>query len=136
MLSAQSANFLVEKGVRKMADELRLKTSAADYAQKMAVLQQKMSELETIYGEYNRLKMQANRVVGDGDSNTEQLRAAIDKNMEAIGKQHAALKENWEMLNKQNEQLGITSTQVSELLKAAAETIGAAANTFKTLSDM
>lgn len=119
-----------------MADELRLKTSSADYAQKMAALQQKMNELESIYGEYNKLKLQANRVIGEGDSNTEQLKATIDKNMEAIGKQHAALKENWDMLNKQNEQLGITSTQISELLKAAGEVIGAAANTFKTLSDM
>lgn len=119
-----------------MADELRLKTSSTDYAQKMATLQSKMNELETIYGEYSRLKMQANRVVGDGDSNVEQLRAAIDKNMEAIGKQHAALKENWDMLNKQNESLGITTSQISELLKAAAETIGAAANTFKTMTDL
>lgn len=119
-----------------MADELRLKTSAADYGQKMGVLQQKMQELEIIYGEYNKLKMAANRVVGDSDSNIEQLKAAIDKNIEAVGRQHAALKENWELLNKQNEQLGITSSQISELLKATAETIGAAANTFKTMADL
>ena len=119
-----------------MADELRLKTSSSDYAQKMAVLQSKMAELEAIYGEYNTLKLQANRVIGDTDSNIEQLKAAIDKNMEAIGRQHAELKENWDMLNKQNEQLGITSSQISELLKATAETIGAAANTFKTLADL
>lgn len=119
-----------------MADELRLKTSASDYAQKMQTLQDKMRDLETIYGEYNRLKMAANRVIGDEDTNIEQLKAAIDKNMEAIGKQHAALKENWDMLNKQNEQLGITTGQIGDLLKAAAETIGAAANTFKTLTDL
>lgn len=119
-----------------MADELRLKVSAVEYSQKLQVLQSKMAELETIYGEYSRLKMQANRVIGDSDSNIEQLRSAIDKNMEAVGKQHAALQQSWTELNKQNEQLGITSTQVSELLKAATETIGAAANTFKTMSDL
>lgn len=119
-----------------MADELRLKVSQTDYLQKMQTLQSKMNELETIYGEYSRLKMQANRVVGDNDSNVEQLRTAIDKNMEAIGKQHAALKESWTELNKQNEQLGITSAQVSEVIKAATEVINAAANTFKTMSDI
>lgn len=119
-----------------MADELKLKTSSVDYAQKMQVLQSKMNELETIYGEYNRLKMQANRVVGDSDSNIEELKAAIDKNMEAIGRQHAALKENWDMLNKQNEELGITTTQIGELFKATAETIGAAVNTYKSVSDL
>lgn len=119
-----------------MADELRLKASAADYLQKMQTLQSKMSELETIYGEYGRLKIQANRVIGDDDSNMQQLQAAIDKNMEAVGKQHAALKETWDMLNKQNEQLGITTTQGSEILKAATDLISAAANTFKTMSDL
>lgn len=119
-----------------MADELRLKTSSADYAQKMQTLQTKMHELEIIYGEYNTLKLQANRVIGDSDSNIEQLKATIDKNMEAIGKQHAALKENWDMLNKQNEQLGILTSDIKELLTTTGETIGAAANTFKTLSDL
>lgn len=119
-----------------MANELRLKASAADYSQKMQALGSKMNELETIYGEYHRLKLQANRVVGESDSNMEQLKAAIDKNMEAVGKQHAALKESWDMLNKQNEELGITTTQIGELFKSAAELIGEAANTFKTLSDL
>lgn len=119
-----------------MANELRLKASATDYAQKMQALQSKMNELETIYGEYSRLKMQANRVVGDSDSNMEQLKAAIDKNMEAVGKQHAALKESWTMLNKQNEELGITTSQVGELFKAATDLIGSAANTFKTMTDL
>ena len=99
-----------------MADELRLKVSQADYQQKMQTLANKMTELETIYGEYNRLKMQANRVFGDGDSNLEQLMATVDKNIEAVGKQHAMLKESWDMLNKQNEELGIASTQIGELL--------------------
>ena len=56
--------------------------------------------------------------------------------MDAVGKQHAMLKESWDMLNKQNEELGITTTQVGDLFKSAADLIGAAANTFKTLSDL
>jgi len=119
-----------------MADELRLKVSQADYQQKMQVLQTKMNDLETIYGEYSRLKMQANRVLGDGDTNLQQLMDAVQKNMDAVGKQHAMLKESWDMLNKQNEELGMASSQVSELFKAATETIVSAANTFKTLSDL
>ena len=109
-----------------MADDLRLKVSQADYQQKMQVLQSKMAELETIYGEYSRLKMQANRVLGDGDTNLQQLMDAVQK----------MLKESWDMLNKQNEELGITTTQVGDLFKSAADLIGAAANTFKTLSDL
>lgn len=70
-----------------MADDLRLKVSQADYQQKMQVLQSKMAELETIYGEYSRLKMQANRVLGDGDTNLQQLMDAVQKNMDAVGKQ-------------------------------------------------
>ena len=119
-----------------MADDLRLKVSQADYQQKMQVLQSKMAELETIYGEYSRLKMQANRVLGDGYTNLQQLMDAVQKNMDAVGKQHAMLKESWDMLNKQNEELGITTTQVGDLFKSAADLIGAAANTFKTLSDL
>lgn len=119
-----------------MADELRLKVSQADYQQKMATLQSKMTELESIYGDYSRLKMQANRVLGEGDSNTQDLVAAVEKNMEAVGKQHAALKESWDMLNKQNEELGMVTSQVSDKLKEAADAIQEAANTFKTLSNM
>ena len=40
------------------------------------------------------------------------------------------------MLEKQNEALGMTSSNIGELFKATAETIGTAAETFKTLSDL
>ena len=39
-------------------------------------------------------------------------------------------------LEKQNEALGMTSSNIGELFKATAETIGTAAETFKTLSDL
>ena len=119
-----------------MAVGLVLKVSASDYEQKMQILSSKMNELETIYGEYNKLKMQANRVIGENDSNTEKLKAAIDANMEAISKQHAALKNAWEMLNQQNQSLGLTTVQLGTLLDTAKETIVAAANTFQALADL
>lgn len=119
-----------------MADELRLKASATDYQTKMQDLQNKMDELENIYKEYSDLKLEAYRVVGEGDSNLEQLKATIDKNMEAVGRQHAALKQTWEKLNKQNEELGILTSDIGKLLQDASDKIGQAANTFKTMSDM
>lgn len=119
-----------------MADELRLKVSYADYEQKKSVLQSKMGELEDIYQAYSELKLQAYRVLGDEDSNVERLRATVDKNMEAVGKQHAALKENWDMLSKQEEELSEMTSQIGKSLEEAAKAIQNAANTFKTMSDM
>ncbi len=119
-----------------MADELRLKVSQSDYQQKLSVLDTKIGELETIYREYAQLKMDAHKVLGDGDSNLNTLMETVQKNMDAVGSQHAMLVESRAMLEKQNESLGMTSSSVGDLLKATGETISSAASVFKTLSDL
>lgn len=119
-----------------MADELRLKVSQADYQQKRAALEAKIKELENIYREYAQLKLDANKVLGDGDSNLNTLMDTVQKNMDAVGQQHAALVENLNMLTKQEEELGMTSSSIGDLLKATGEVIGNAASVFKTLSDL
>lgn len=119
-----------------MADELRLKVSQSDYQQKLAALDSKISELESIYHDYAQLKLDANRVLGDGDTNLTELMNAVQKNMDAVGSQHAMLMESRAMLEKQNEALGMTSSSIGELFKTTAETIGNAASVFKTLSDL
>ena len=119
-----------------MADELRLKVSQADYQTKLAAMDAKIKELEAIYHDYAQLKLDANKVLGDGDSNLQQLMDAVQKNMDAVGSQHAMLMESRAMLEKQNEELGITSSSIGELFKATAETIGTAASVFKTISDL
>ena len=119
-----------------MADELRLRVSQSDYQQKLSVLDSKFAELESIYKEYAQLKMDAHKVLGDGDSNLNTLMDTVQKNMDAVGSQHAMLVESRAMLEKQNEALGMTSASVGDLFKATAETITSAASVFKTLSDL
>ncbi len=119
-----------------MADELRLRVSQSDYQQKLGVLDTKIGDLETIYKEYAQLKMDAHKVLGDGDTNLNALMETVQKNMDAVGKQHAMLVESRAMLEKQNEALGMTSASVGDLLKDTAETITSAASVFKTISDL
>lgn len=119
-----------------MADELRLKVSQTDYQQRKSTLEAKISDLEGIYHEYAQLKLEANKVLGDGDSNLQTLMDTVQKNMDAVGSQHAALVENLKMLQKQEEELGMTSSSIGELLKSTGEAIGNAASVFKTLSDL
>ena len=119
-----------------MADELRLKGSQADYQQKLAALDSKIAELEAIYHDYAQLKLDANKVLGDDDTNLQELMNSVQQNMDDVGRQHAMLMESRAMLEKQNEALGMTSSNIGELFKATAETIGTAAETFKTLSDL
>lgn len=119
-----------------MADELRLKVSQSEYQTRLAQLDSKMQELEGIRGEYEELRMSANRVLGDSDTNLEKLQATVEKNIKAVEGQHQMLLESRQMLEKQNEQLGITSSNVSDLLQQTMETAKTAFNTIKIVGDM
>ena len=119
-----------------MADELRLRVSQTDYAQKLAALDQKIQELETLYKEYAQAKLEAHQVLGEGDTNYQTLMNTVQKNMDIVGQQHKLLVESRAMLEKQNEKLGIMSSNVGTLLKETLDTIGTAASVFKTVSDL
>jgi len=119
-----------------MADELRLKVTQSEYQTRLAQLDSKMSELEAIRGEYETLRLQATRVLGDSDTNLEKLQATVQQNIQAVEGQHQMLNESRQMLEKQNEELGMTSTAVSELLQQTMETAKTALKTIKIVGDI
>ncbi|MBR0198441.1 MAG: hypothetical protein IJQ34_09960 [Kiritimatiellae bacterium] len=44
----------------------------------------KISAIETLLGEYRTLQQDATKVLGDGDSNLNQLRESVNKNIKAV----------------------------------------------------
>lgn len=119
-----------------MADDLRLKVSYGDYDKQCSVLQEKMSTLEAIAQEYTQLQMDAHKVFGDGDTNLEQLRANVQKNIEAVNAQHEMLAKSWQMLQQQSEQLSQQTDAIGSLLDQAGQTAKTAFNTIKIIGDM
>lgn len=119
-----------------MADDLRLKVTQSEYQTRLGTLDSKIAALETIYQEYAALKMESHKVLGEGDSNLQQLMDSVEKNMKAVSGQHEMLVKSREMLEKQNEQIGIKSSEISQLLTQAQETAKTAFNTIKIIGDM
>lgn len=119
-----------------MADELRLKVTQSEYQTRLGTLDSKIAALETIYQEYAALKMESHKVLGDGDSNLQQLMDTVEKNMKAVEGQHKMLMESRATLEKQNEQLGMVSSSIGQLLDQTMETAKTAFNTIKIIGDM
>lgn len=119
-----------------MADDLRLKVSSSEYGTRYGILQAKLNELETIYHEYAQLKLDANKVLGDGDTNLDQLMQVVERNMKAVEGQQKLLAESMNMLQKQNDELGLTSSTISQLLTQAMETAKTGFNTIKIIGDL
>lgn len=119
-----------------MADELRLKVSAAEYSQSLSVLDGKIAQLETLLIEYKQLELDADHVFGEGDSNLSQLKQNVEKNIKAVEGQREMLLKSRQELEKQNEQLGIQSNSIQQLLTQAGETAKTAFNTIKLVGDM
>lgn len=119
-----------------MADELRLKVTASEYQTRLGQLDSKMAELETIRGEYEQLRLSATRILGDTDTNLEKLQATVQQNIKAVEGQHQMLNESRQMLEKQNEELGVASSSVGELLQQTMETAKTALHTIKLVGDI
>lgn len=119
-----------------MADELRLKVSYTDYQQRMDLLNSKMQNLETIAKEYTQLQLDAHKVFGDGDSNLEQMKATVQKNIDAVNAQHELLAKSLQMLQEQSEQLAQESGNINQLLQQAGETAKTAFNTIRIIGDL
>lgn len=119
-----------------MADDLRLKVSQSDYSTRLATLDTKINELETIYHEYAQLKMDAQLVLGEGDSNLQKMMDTVEKNMKAVEGQRQLLVESRQMLDQQNEKLGITVSSIGQMFDQAGETAKTAFNTIKIIGDL
>ena len=119
-----------------MADELRLKVTQSEYQTRLGTLDSKIAALETIYQEYSTLKMESHKVLGEGDSNLQTLMNLVEKNMRAVEGQHKMLIESRAMLEKQNEQLGMASSEIGRLIGEAAELAVNGFKTIKIIGDM
>lgn len=118
------------------ADDLRLKVSEAEYSTRLGILDQKISNLDSILSEYRQLKNDATLIFGDGDSNLEAMKATVEKNIQAVEGQKQLLVESRAMLEKQNNALGILTTDVTNLLNQAGQTAKTAFNTIKIVGDL
>lgn len=112
------------------ADDLRLKVSAADYMDRIAQLDDKMMRLNSILDEYEELQRNSVRVLGESDSNLEEMRGTVQQNIDAVNGQIQMLAESREMLQKQMDQLDELSGNVTNLFQ---ETRNLAKNSFNTV---
>lgn len=119
-----------------VTDELRLKVSAAEYQKRIGLLDNKIRELNEVMGEYETLKKDAVKVLGDGDSNLQKMQDSVQKNINAVKGQMELLKESRQMLQRQMENLDELSGQVSKLFEESAETAKTAFNTVKIVGDL
>lgn len=119
-----------------MADGLRLKVSAAEYMQRIAMLDNKVSELRGILAEYQTLQNDAVKVLGDDDSNLGEMRASVQQNIDAVNGEIELLLESRTMLQQQMENLQELSGHVSNMFQEAKQTARTAFNTVKIVGDL
>ena len=119
-----------------MADELRLKVSRTEYANRIGTLDSKITAIDTLIGEYQNLRTDATRVLGEGDSNLQKLWDSIETNMKAVQGQRQLLHDSREMLQKQMEALGILSTDVNTMFDNGLEAAKTMFNTIKTVGGL
>lgn len=118
------------------ADDLRLKVSITEYQQRIGILDSKINEMETLLREYEDLKRGADKVLGESDSNAEKLKNSVQANINAVKGQQNILKESRAMLQKQMEDLGISSQDITNLLSEADAAAKTAFNTIKAVGNM
>lgn len=119
-----------------MADELRLKVSAAEYTDRITMLDNKMDELEGILEEYEQLQRDSVRVLGEGDSNLDAMQESVRQNIKAVNGQWKLLGESREMLQKQNESLEELSGNVQNMFQNTMQTAKTAFNMVKIVGDL
>lgn len=119
-----------------MADELRLKVSAADYSERIALLDDKMNQLDGILGEYETLQKNSVRVLGDDDSNLEEMRGTVQQNIDAVNGQMQLLAESREMLQNQMDKLEELSGNVANMFQNTRELAKNSFNTVKIVGDL
>lgn len=117
-------------------DGLRLKVSAADYLQRTAMLDNKVSELRGVLSEYESLQKDAVKVLGDDDSNLEEMRNTVQQNINAVNGEIELLLESRQMLQQQMENMNELSANVATMFQEARQTAKTAFNTVKIVNDL
>jgi len=119
-----------------MADALRLKVSTAEYLERIGILDSKINDMRTLLGEYEALKNDATKVLGENDSNLEKLKQSVQQNINAVNAQMTLLIESRGMLQRQMDGLGMLSTNTGNMIDQAMQTAKTAYNTIKIVGDM
>lgn len=119
-----------------VTDELRLKVSAAEYQQRIAMLDNKMDAMRDVLTDYRALKNDAVKVFGEGDSNLQTLQNRVQQNIDAVQGQINLLQESRTMLQKQMDNLEQLSVNVGNMFDNAAATAKTAFNTVKIVGDL
>ena len=118
-----------------VSDELRLKVSADEYLRRIAALDGKINEIDGVLAEYETLKNDSVKILGEGDTNLNQLRSSIEQNIKAVQGERKLLEENRNMLQRQMDNLESLTTNVGSMFKETAEAAKQAFRTIKAVSD-
>lgn len=117
-------------------DGLRLKVSAAEYMQRIAMLDNKVNELRGVLSEYQALQNDAVKVLGEDDSNLGEMRLSVQQNVNAVNGEIELLLESRAMLQQQMENMEELSANVTNMLQEAKQTAKTAFNTVKIVGDL
>lgn len=119
-----------------VTDELRLKVSAQEYIRRIGILDAKISELGGILTEYQGLRNDAVRVLGDDDDNVRKMQANIDVNIKAVQGQQNLLKQQRDLLQQQMDNLGMLTSSVTEMFQEGVDTAKNLYQTIKTVGEI
>ncbi len=117
-------------------DELQLNVKASDYEAKIGQLDAKMSELNSILGEYQTLKNDAVRVFGDDDDNLRAIQNQVQTNIDAVQGQYNMLKEARDMLQKQHDELGLLGQNIGQVIEDGINTAKSAFSAIKAVKEI
>ena len=119
-----------------VTDELRLKVSSQEYIRRIGILDAKIAELGGILTEYQTLRNDAVRVLGDDDDNLKEMQASLDTNIKAVQGQQNLLKEQRDLLQQQMDNLGILTSGVNTMFQEGLQTAKTAFQTIKTVGEL
>ena len=117
-------------------DSLELKVSESEYQSRIGQLDSKINELRVILGEYEALKNDAVKVFGDDDQNLAAIQAQVQNNINAVQGQMNTLAEARQMLQKQEEELGLLGQNIGTVINEAGQTAKNAFQAIKTVGDL
>ena len=118
------------------AEDLRLKVSAAEYMERIAQLDNKVQQMGGILAEYETLQRDSVRVLGDSDSNYDEMQHTVQQNIQSVKGQMQLLKESRQMLQNQMDKLEELSGNVTNLFDNTRNLAKTAFKTVKIVGDL
>lgn len=119
-----------------VTDELRLKVSSQEYIRRIGILDVKINELGGILTEYQALRNDAVRVLGDDDDNLRKMQDSLDTNIKAVQGQQNLLKEQRDLLQTQMDNLGILTSSVGSMIEEGKQAAKTAFQTIKIVGEL